>query len=302
MRRSLRHSSSTVRFLFFIFHNHLPGKHFFLKYYCVSLQKMISKRRVPLWTECSRSSWPTRRTSTSAVTRSESAHCSTGTIRMVRLAHQEIQFLTSFSGSLLIGSEVKCIEELCERVEYFPPGCCATISLSAPNRPIQPQQYYSVPTIADRFLSVDCTQTLVKDILVKAVEKRLMGNRNFGFMLSGGLDSSLIASIATRFLKQKPIAFSVGFEDSPDLENAKRVADYLKIPHEVLVITPQQCIDIIPGNIDTTFFVYLPISRGCLRPGNLRPADHPLRNRPLPPLSAHLQELRCQGAALWGRS
>lgn len=156
--------------------------------------------------------------------------------------------ITSFSGSLLIGSEVKCIEELCERVEYFPPGCCATISLFAPTRPVQPQQYYSVPTIADRFLSIDCTKTLVRDVLVKSVEKRLMGNRNFGFMLSGGLDSSLIASIATRFLKQKPIAFSVGFEDSPDLENAKKVADYLKIPHEVLVITPQQCIDIIPGN------------------------------------------------------
>ncbi|PIC22786.1 hypothetical protein B9Z55_016723 [Caenorhabditis nigoni] len=150
------------------------------------------------------------------------------------------------NGSLLIGSEVKCIEELCERVEYFPPGCCATISLAAPSRPIQPQQYYSVPSIADRFLSIECTQTLVRDILVKSVEKRLMGNRNFGFMLSGGLDSSLIASIATRFLKQKPVAFSVGFEDSPDLEAARKVADYLKIPHEVLVITPQQCIDIIP--------------------------------------------------------
>ncbi|CAI2353276.1 unnamed protein product [Caenorhabditis sp. 36 PRJEB53466] len=150
------------------------------------------------------------------------------------------------NGSLLIGSEVKCIEELCERVEYFPPGCCATISLSSPTRPVQAQQYYSVPSVADRFLSIECTQTLVRDVLVKSVEKRLMGNRNFGFMLSGGLDSSLIASIATRFLKQKPVAFSVGFEDSPDLENARKVADYLKIPHEVLVITPQECIDIIP--------------------------------------------------------
>ncbi|CAI5452328.1 unnamed protein product [Caenorhabditis angaria] len=148
--------------------------------------------------------------------------------------------------SLIIGSEVKCVEELCERVEYFPPGCCATINLQNWSKPIQPQQYYSVPSTADRFLSMESTQTLVRDILVKSVEKRLMGNRNFGFMLSGGLDSSLIASIATKFLKQKPIAFSVGFEDSPDLENARKVADYLKIPHEVLVITPKQCIDIIP--------------------------------------------------------
>ncbi|CAB3398683.1 unnamed protein product [Caenorhabditis bovis] len=150
------------------------------------------------------------------------------------------------NGSLVIGSEVKCIEEICERVEYFPPGCCATIPFETRGKAIVAQKYYLVPSVADRFLPVDSARTLVRDILVKSVEKRLMGNRNFGFMLSGGLDSSLIASIATKFLKEKPIAFSVGFEDSPDLENARRVAEYLKIPHEILVITPQQCIDIIP--------------------------------------------------------
>lgn len=78
-----------------------------------------------------------------------------------------------------------------------------------------------------------------------------MGNRHFGFMLSGGLDSSLIASIATKLLKKHgqpaPVAFSVGFEDSPDLKNAKSIAKYLNIPHHVVVITPQDCIDAISG-------------------------------------------------------
>uniref|UniRef100_A0A914Z5T4 Asparagine synthetase domain-containing protein n=1 Tax=Panagrolaimus superbus TaxID=310955 RepID=A0A914Z5T4_9BILA len=73
-----------------------------------------------------------------------------------------------------------------------------------------------------------------------------MGNRHFGFMLSGGLDSSLIATIASKLLTEKPIAFSVGFEDSPDLENARLVAEFLDIPHKILVITPQDCLDIIP--------------------------------------------------------
>ncbi|CAD6186564.1 unnamed protein product [Caenorhabditis auriculariae] len=150
------------------------------------------------------------------------------------------------NGSLIIGSEVKSIERLCDKIDYFPPGCCATVPLNNRYRSIPVQQYYAVPSIADRFLSMENTKTLVREILVKSVEKRLMGNRRFGFMLSGGLDSSLIASIASKFLNHKPIAFSVGFEDSPDLENARRVAEYLNIPHEVLVITPAQCIDIIP--------------------------------------------------------
>uniref|UniRef100_A0A1I7XKY0 Glutamine-dependent asparagine synthetase n=1 Tax=Heterorhabditis bacteriophora TaxID=37862 RepID=A0A1I7XKY0_HETBA len=149
-------------------------------------------------------------------------------------------------GALVLGSEVKCIEQLCDRMDYFPPGCCSVVPLLGRGRSIQIQQYYSVPNIADRFLSMENAQTLIREVLVKSVEKRLMGNRQFGFMLSGGLDSSLIASIASKFLAQKPIAFSVGFEDSPDLENAKRVAEFLNIPHKVLVITPKECIDIIP--------------------------------------------------------
>lgn len=94
-----------------------------------------------------------------------------------------------------------------------------------------------------------------------------MGNRQFGFMLSGGLDSSLIAgncaicpllqlpfpsALATRFLHSNdfcasPIAFSVGFEDSPDLVNARKVAEYLGICHRVLVISARECVEAIPG-------------------------------------------------------
>lgn len=89
---------------------------------------------------------------------------------------------------------------------------------------------------------------MIKQTLISAVSKRLMGNRQFGFMLSGGLDSSLIASIASGMLKEcRPIAFSVGFEDSPDIENARAVAKFLDIEHRVLVITPEQCIKVIPG-------------------------------------------------------
>ncbi|PIO71717.1 asparagine synthase [Teladorsagia circumcincta] len=47
-------------------------------------------------------------------------------------------------------------------------------------------------------------------------------------------------------LSVKPIAFSVGFEDSPDLESARTVAEYLNIPHDVLVITPEECLKVVP--------------------------------------------------------
>jgi asparagine synthase (glutamine-hydrolysing) len=117
----------------------------------------------------------------------------------------------------LAGSEAKSIEKLCRSVNYFPPGCCATVPINNA-RLVDIKQYYSLPTIPDRRLSVHNTQTAVRQTLIQAVKKRLMADRRFGFMLSGGLDSSLIASIATKFLNPnapKPVAFSVGFIDSP---------------------------------------------------------------------------------------
>lgn len=157
-------------------------------------------------------------------------------------------------------SEMKAIEKLCTRVDFFPPGCCAQIALSGQSSPaafysfqMHIQQYFSIPTSINGAASVCSAKETIRSLLMSAVEKRLMGNRLFGFMLSGGLDSSLIAAIASRYLRDNrqvdfpmPVAFSVGFEDSPDLEQARRVANYLDIPHQVLVITPEECIDIVP--------------------------------------------------------
>ncbi|CEF63202.1 Asparagine synthetase [glutamine-hydrolyzing] [Strongyloides ratti] len=157
----------------------------------------------------------------------------------------------TIEGDIIFGSEVKCIEKLVEKVEFFPPGCCAEIPLKknqfSQKHTMNLQQFFNVPIKPHKSFDMIEAQTLVREVLVQSVEKRLMGNKKFGFMLSGGLDSSLIAAIASKYLThQKPIAFSVGFEDSPDLENARKVAEFLNIPHEILVITPEDCINIIP--------------------------------------------------------
>ena len=75
----------------------------------------------------------------------------------------------------------------------------------------------------------------IRDSLTQAVEKRLMADVPFGTLLSGGLDSSLVTSIASRLFKQnntsvwhqKLHTFSIGLKGSPDLKNARDVADFL---------------------------------------------------------------------------
>ncbi|KAL7079459.1 hypothetical protein ACQ4LE_001620 [Meloidogyne hapla] len=158
--------------------------------------------------------------------------------------------------SLFFGSELKSIEKLCDKISFFPPGCCVKIPLkniqnNLTDWKLDINSYWKIgnPLIETNIGIIDA-QAAIRQILAEAVNKRLMGERQFGFMLSGGLDSSLIAALATQQLiangRSLPIAFSVGFSDSEDLENARVIANYLRIPHRVLIINPQQCIEIIP--------------------------------------------------------
>lgn len=74
--------------------------------------------------------------------------------------------------------------------------------------------------------------------MVEGVRKRLDSDAPIGFLLSGGLDSSLVCSIATKILKKPIETFAIGMEkDAIDLKYAKEVADYLKTNHHEVIIT-----------------------------------------------------------------
>jgi len=107
--------------------------------------------------------------------------------------------------------------------------------------------YYSPFNLREisRFTS-ETAESLLKTILTRSVEKRLMSDRPVGFLLSGGLDSSLVASIANSLQNKKTSAittFSIGLADSPDLKSARIVADYLKSDHHEVIITEKDILD-----------------------------------------------------------
>nr|CAB3467746.1 unnamed protein product [Digitaria exilis] len=86
----------------------------------------------------------------------------------------------------------------------------------------------------------------------KSVTKRLMTDVPFGVLLSGGLDSSLVASVASRHLEETKVArqwgnklhtFCIGLKGSPDLKAAREVADYLGTVHHEFNFTVQEGID-----------------------------------------------------------
>lgn len=96
--------------------------------------------------------------------------------------------------------------------------------------------------------SVDLTR--FREALESAVRSHLQCEVKFGALLSGGVDSSLIASIATKIMRAKNPNFklhtySVGLKGAPDFKYSQMVADYLGSDHHEVEFTVEEGIDCI---------------------------------------------------------
>jgi asparagine synthase (glutamine-hydrolysing) len=151
----------------------------------------------------------------------------------------------------------------------FQPGTYSTFKLTNKVNthwlPVNESTPYIIPSFSHSWLINDSTSsTFIKNMYEKiacylnaAVRKRcLTTERPIACLLSGGLDSSLIAALVNNFyhkmdLPNKLETYSIGLEGSEDLKYARIVADYLGTNHTEIIVTEQEMFEAIPEVIHT---------------------------------------------------
>ncbi|KAH9614018.1 hypothetical protein KSS87_018545 [Heliosperma pusillum] len=166
-------------------------------------------------------------------------------------------------GSVWFASEMKALSDDCEQFIAFPPGHIYSSKQGALRR------WYNPPWFSEQIPSVPYDAMVLRKAFETAVIKRLMTDVPFGVLLSGGLDSSLVAAVASRHLAESGEeyqwgsqlhSFCVGLKvtlpldtfellllvivyissiGSPDLKAAREVADYLGTRHHEFYFTVQ---------------------------------------------------------------
>lgn len=140
------------------------------------------------------------------------------------------------AGTVLFASEAKNLVGLTDKIMPFPPGhyyddgefvCYCDIA--------------KVSSVSDDTLESVCKN--IREKLTAGVEKRLVADAKVGFLLSGGLDSSLVCAIAAKKSEAPIKTFAIGMcEDAIDLKYARQVADYIGSEHTEIYMTPDDVI------------------------------------------------------------
>ncbi len=157
------------------------------------------------------------------------------------------QAVTS-EGAIVWSSEIKGFPEGCTHIQAFPPGTWCQYSFEGVK--LAEHRYHTVPHVKlAAFQDRAVARAALRSSLIWAVQKRLLSDRPIGALLSGGVDSSLIAAIAARELAKtgtKLHTFSIGMPGSTDLKYAQMVADKIGSIHHNVIVSPQDFLDAIP--------------------------------------------------------
>ena len=154
----------------------------------------------------------------------------------------------TIDGGYMFASELKAIHDKCVYVKQFDTG--SYLEYKKDFFMIKKYHNLKLYNSALNKSSDEFILDNIRNLLINAVDKRLLSDRPIGALLSGGLDSSLICGIICKLYKEKGIktplkTFSIGIKGSTDLYHAQTVADYIGSDHHTIECSEEDFIKTI---------------------------------------------------------
>ena len=167
---------------------------------------------------------------------------------------------TKNSKELIFSSEIKGTTFFSDSISEFPPGQISQFIFDdigsvyeRYNYDFQTVYFTTQPQNMEyNSINEDYYLKKIKDAVINSVKRRLISDKPLSFLLSGGVDSSLIAAIAASLLKQPINTYCCGMNKGTDLIYAKKVADYIGSNHTEVYFSPDEALDAINDVIYTT--------------------------------------------------
>lgn len=158
----------------------------------------------------------------------------------------------------LFASEMKAMIPFCTTINIFPPGTYQVHDLATGVLKYA-KRYHEVPWLKQPLLcdaerGTEFATLAIRSALEAAVSKRMMTERPTAALLSGGVDSSLIASLVAKQLRAAgapPLqTFSIGMAGSSDLFHARKVAEWIGSKHHEIIMTADDFFAAIPSVVN----------------------------------------------------
>ncbi|MDE5437249.1 asparagine synthase B [Elizabethkingia meningoseptica] len=157
-------------------------------------------------------------------------------------------------GNFYVASELKALEGICNKIEEFKPGHLLYSEDGEEYQQWYARDWESFDAVKDNPTAIAALRKGLED----AVHRQLMSDVPYGVLLSGGLDSTIIAAITAKFASKRIESgdtqeawyprlhsFAVGLEGSPDLAAARKAADHIGSVHHEIKYTIQEGLDAI---------------------------------------------------------
>ncbi len=161
------------------------------------------------------------------------------------------------STSLMFCSEIKGMRHFDGDIREFPPSQILKIEFDNFGKITKTHQYdfntvFGVKPISSSTINESFHLNQVKEATIRSVKRRLLADRPIAFLLSGGVDSSLVAAISAKLLGQPINTFCCGMNEGTDLLYARKVAEHIGSNHKEIFFTPEEGLEAIKDVIYTT--------------------------------------------------